>query len=406
MIAHAHRTAVFLVRKTGANDEEILSMSLTSNSPQSAEWLAKLRLARTSGIGPVSFRKLMRMRASACDIVADWDNLGPKLPKLAAEDSVMRELDTLHKHGGILVLHGDATYPKFLTELPDAPLVLSVLGNPNALHARQVAIVGNRNASAAGMSWSKQFAHDLARAGVAVTSGLARGIDTAAHEGALAAKGVTIAVVAGGVDHIYPPENSKLREAIMAHGCVVSEQAWGMNPTASLFPRRNRIIAGLSIGVAVSEATRHSGSLITAECALEYNREVWAVPGSPGDPRSGGPNWLLKNGATLIENAADILADLPATPAPYAPKTFQQNLFANREDDAPLVGTVDSLPSSPDDASTPLQSIFGLLSSVGISFDDLLRQSGLNESGLSGVLVELELDGHAVREGDGRWRRA
>lgn len=379
-------------------------MNLPSNSPQGAEWLAKLRLARTSGIGPVSFRKLMRVRANACDIVADWDNLGMKLPKLAAEDSVLRELDTLHKHGGTLVLHGDATYPKFLTELPDAPLVLSVLGDVNALHARQVAIVGNRNASAAGMSWSKQLAHELARAGVVVTSGLARGIDTAAHEGALAGGGRTVAVVAGGVDNIYPPENSKLREAIIAQGCVVSEQAWGMQPTASLFPRRNRIIAGLSIGVAVSEATRHSGSLITAECALEYNREVWAVPGSPTEARSGGPNWLLKNGATLIENVADILTDLPATPAPYAPKIFQQNLFANREEESLLPALPES--PAPEAAPAPLQNVFGLLSVTGINFDELLRQSGLDEAGLSGVLIELELDGHAVREGDGRWRRA
>ncbi len=381
-------------------------MTFSSLSPHTAEWLAKLRIARTSGIGPVSFRKLMRLRASACDIVADWESLSAKLPKLAAADSVMRELDVLHKNGGTLMLHGDETYPKFLTELPDAPLVLSVLGNVNALHARQVAIVGNRNASAAGMSWSKQMASELARAGVAVTSGLARGIDTAAHEGALAAHGVTIAVVAGGVDNIYPPENSKLREAIIAHGCVVSEQAWGMTPTASLFPRRNRIIAGLSIGVAVSEATRHSGSLITAECALEYNRDVWAVPGSPADPRSGGPNWLLKNGATLIENAADILQDLPNSPAPYAAKIVQTNLFDAPDDDASISATVEQGVASDETHLTPSQNVFGLLSSVGINFDDLIRQTGLDEAGLSGVLIELELDGHAVREADGRWRRA
>lgn len=385
------------------------SLSL-HGAPHSPEWLAKLRLARTPGIGPVSFRKLMRLQENARDIVADWDTLGPKMPKLAAEDSVLRELDILHKHGGTLLLQGDETYPKFLTELPDAPLVLSVLGDVTALHARQVAIVGNRNASAAGMAWSKQMASDLARAGVTVTSGLARGIDTAAHEGALAAGGLTIAVVAGGVDHVYPPENSKLREAIIAHGCVVSEQAWGMNPTASLFPRRNRIIAGLSIGVAVSEATRHSGSLITAECALEYNREVWAVPGSPADPRSGGPNWLLKNGATLIETAEDILRDLPNSPAPYAPKVTQSSLFEMADAATPPAPAL-SFSTAMDDntlkaALSPPQSVFGLLSGIGVNFDDLIRQSGLDEARLSGVLIELELEGHAVREADGRWRRA
>jgi DNA processing protein len=396
----------FLACKQAPNYEKFYAMTSSSLSPHSAEWLAKLLLARTSGIGPVSFRKLMRLRASACDIVSDWDTLGMKLPKLAAADSVMRELDVLHKNGGTLMLHGDETYPKFLTELPDAPLVLSVLGDVNALHARQVAIVGNRNASAAGMSWSKQLASEIARAGIVITSGLARGIDTAAHEGALSVGGQTVAVVAGGVDHIYPPENAKLREAIIRNGCVVSEQPWGMRPTASLFPRRNRINAGLSIGVVVSEATRHSGSLITAECALDYNREVWAVPGSPADPRSGGPNWLLKNGATLIENAADILQDLPSTPAPYAPKVVQTSLFDAPDDDAPIVAKVTHDVTSHETNLTPSQNVFGLLSSVGINFDDLIRQTGLDEAGLSGMLIELELDGHAVREVDGRWRRA
>ncbi len=369
----------------------------------SPEWLAKLRLARTAGVGPVSFRKLMRLRANACDVIADWDNLGPKLPKLAAEDSIMRELETLHRHGGKLVLQSDENYPDFLRELPDAPLVLSVLGDITTLHARQVAIVGNRNASAAGIAWSKNLASELVRAGVVITSGLARGIDTAAHEGALAGGGRTVAVVAGGVDNIYPPENSKLREAIMAQGCVVSEQPWGMKPTASLFPRRNRINAGLSIGIVVSEATRHSGSLITAECALDYNREVWAVPGSPSDPRSGGPNWLLKNGATLIENAGDILKDLPATPAPYAPRVVQADLFGAIE--APDIEFTANAEESDDAPVTTTQKIFGLLGSVGVSFDDLVRQSGLDEAGLSGVLVEMELEGHAAREADGRWRR-
>lgn len=388
---------------TAAKQNDFYTMNTTTSTMHSPEWLAKLRLARTAGVGPVSFRKLMRLRANACDVIADWDNLGPKLPKLAAEDSIMRELETLHRHGGKLVLQSDENYPDFLRELPDAPLVLSVLGDITTLHARQVAIVGNRNASAAGIAWSKNLASELVRAGVVITSGLARGIDTAAHEGALAGGGRTVAVVAGGVDNIYPPENSKLREAIMAQGCVVSEQPWGMKPTASLFPRRNRINAGLSIGIVVSEATRHSGSLITAECALDYNREVWAVPGSPSDPRSGGPNWLLKNGATLIENAGDILKDLPATPAPYAPRVVQADLFGAIE--APDIEFTANAEESDDAPVTTTQKIFGLLGSVGVSFDDLVRQSGLDEAGLSGVLVEMELEGHAAREADGRWRR-
>lgn len=300
-------------------------------------------------------------------------------------------------------MQGDKNFPAQLAELPDTPIVLSVLGEASALAQRQVAIVGNRSASASGLTWSKQLASDLARHGIVLTSGLARGIDTAVHEGAINGGGLTVAVVAGGVDNIYPPENAKLRDAIIANGCVVSEQPWGMMPTASLFPRRNRVIAGLSIGVAVSEATRHSGSLITAEFALNYGRDVWAVPGSPSDPRSAGPNWLLKNGASLIEGAEDILRDLPQRPAPFvlrARDVAQHDLFAAPADDA----RVESETGTPDDA-TPTQRVYGLLGSVAATFDDLVRETGFNEAVLSGLLVELELDGHAIRESDGRWKR-
>lgn len=375
--------------------------------PDTAETLAKLRILRTQGIGPVTYRKLMQRYVNAVDICADWERLrtktGQPFPALAKADSITRELDALHHAGGVLLMQGDADFPAQLAELPDTPIVLSVLGDASALAKRQVAIVGNRSASASGLTWSKQLASDLARHGIVLTSGLARGIDTAVHEGAINGGGLTVAVVAGGVDNIYPPENAKLRDAIIANGCVVSEQPWGMMPTASLFPRRNRVIAGLSIGVAVSEATRHSGSLITAEFALNYGRDVWAVPGSPSDPRSAGPNWLLKNGASLIEGAEDILRDLPQRPAPFvlrARDVAQQDLFAAPAEDA----RVESGTRTPDDA-TPTQRVYGLLGSVAATFDDLVRETGFNEAVLSGLLVELELDGHAIRESDGRWKR-
>lgn len=375
--------------------------------PDTAETLAKLRMLRTQGIGPVTYRKLMQRYANAVDICTDWDRLrtktGQPFPALAKADSVLRELDALHNAGGVLLMQGDENFPAQLAELPDTPIVLSVLGDASTLAKRQVAIVGNRSASANGLTWSKHLASEIARHGIVPTSGLARGIDTAVHEGAIAGGGTTVAVVAGGVDNIYPPENTKLREAIIANGCVVSEQPWGMQPTASLFPRRNRVIAGLSIGVAVSEATRHSGSLITAEFALNYGRDVWAVPGSPSDPRSAGPNWLLKNGATLIEGAEDILRDLPQRPAPFvlrARDIAQKDLFEARADDA-RVENDDAV----DENTTPTQRVYGLLGSVAAGFDDLVRQTGLDEPTLSGLLVEMELDGHAVREADGRWRR-
>lgn len=365
-----------------------------------SERLARVRIARTAGVGPVTFARALAKFGSAAEACGNWPEGRGKIGPLRSEDEIRREIDILYKSGGTLLVLGDADYPAQLAALPDAPVVLSVLGDASHLAKRQVAIVGNRSASAAGLAWSKQLAGDLARAGVGVTSGLARGIDTAAHSGALEAGGVTIAVVAGGVDHVYPPENAGLREAIMRNGCVVSEQAWGMAPTASLFPRRNRIIAGLSVGVAVSEATRHSGSLITAECALNYGREVWAVPGSPGDPRSGGPNWLLKQGATLIEGAADILDGLPQAPAPYVPHAAQRDLFEAGteavvdEDEVIDVGNV-----------TPVQRVFGLLGRVPVAFDELVRQAAMDEAGLNALLIEMELDGHAVREADGRWRR-
>lgn len=375
--------------------------------PDTAETLAKLRILRTQGIGPVTYRKLMQRYVNAVDICADWERLrtktGQPFPALAKTDSITRELDALHHAGGVLLMQGDENFPAQLAELPDTPIVLSVLGDASILAHRQIAIVGNRSASASGLTWSKQLAHEIARQGIIPTSGLARGIDTAVHEGAINGGGLTVAVVAGGVDNVYPPENAKLRDAIIANGCVVSEQPWGMMPTASLFPRRNRVIAGLSIGVAVSEATRHSGSLITAEFALNYGRDVWAVPGSPSDPRSAGPNWLLKNGASLIEGAEDILRDLPQRPAPFvlrARDVAQQDLFAAPADDA----HVESETGTPDDA-TPTQRVYGLLGSVAATFDDLVHETGFNEAVLSGLLIELELDGHAIRESDGRWKR-
>lgn len=261
----------------------------------SPENIAKLRLIRTAGLGAVSVRRLLRRYASATAALAAaavWQK--PDLQVATAED-VERELAALEKLGGWMVLWGEPDYPAALSDLPDAPIILSGLGHRALLNQRQVALVGNRAASAAGLAWSRSTAQTLAAAGVVLTSGLARGVDTVVHEGALAGAPhglpCTVAVVAGGVDHIYPRENARLRLQIIAQGCVISEQPLGMQPIANLFPQRNRIIAGLSVGVVVSEATRHSGSLITAEYALNYGREVWAVPGSPGEARSGGPNW-------------------------------------------------------------------------------------------------------------------
>lgn len=382
-------------------------LSRTLKGMNSAENLAILRLARTAGIGPATYRKLLARHGNALAILAAAPAFLRDGQALFSADDAARELEKLHTHNGRMIILGSPEYPSQLGELPDAPLVLSVLGDVKFLHTRQLAMVGNRSASGSGMAWSEALAHTLAARGVTITSGLARGIDTAAHTGALQAHGATVAVVAGGVDHIYPPENKNLRARIIEHGAVVSEQAWGMAPTAQLFPRRNRVIAGLSVGIVVSEATLHSGSLITAQHALEYGREVYAVPGSPSDPRASGPNWLLKNGATLIENADDILASLPERAAPFVlPRTsVQRDLFsAPAASSASPIIVDDEAAHAPENA-TPRQRIYGLLSHNPLDGDTLARQGDVSETDLNILLTDLELDGLAVREADGRWRR-
>lgn len=375
----------------------------------SAERLAKLRLVRTRGLGPKSVRQLLQRYANPTEILEQahaWQRPVHSIPSL---EDVQAEIKNLASIGGWMVFWDEENYPAQLSPLPDAPLILSGLGHIETLHKRQVGVVGNRAASSAGLEWTRSMAQELAAKSITITSGLARGIDTAAHTGALQAgtELCTVAVIAGGLHSVYPPENAKLRDAIIANGAVISEHPWGMPPTATLFPQRNRIIAGLSIGVVVSEATRHSGSLITAEYALEYGREVFAVPGSPTEARSSGPNWLLKNGATLIEGTADILQNLPQTPAPYIARAVKQaaaqpSLFASdatptkmAEDDTDIDG----------ENTPPRTRLFALLGSTPVPFDSLIRQLHTTEAELSGLLIELELEGHATREADGRWRR-
>lgn len=331
--------------------------------------------------------------------------------KVPHEDELKHELDAIHQAGGCVLVWGEADYPPLLDVLSDPPVVLSVLGDARLLTAQQVGVVGNRNASGGGLQWTRTLATDLARAGVVVTSGLARGIDTAAHEGALAAGGKTIAVVAGGVDHIYPPENKTLRARMLAEGgAIISEQRWGGVPAAGLFPRRNRIIAGLSVGVVVSEATRHSGSLITAEHALNYGREVWAVPGSPADPRASGPNWLLKQGATLVEGAADILASIPSVQkvakADVLRKLSMETLPLLRETETPE--DEEDSPAGEAHAAglPPALRVLQLLGKVPLDVDQLVREVAVSEAELLGILTELEMEGSATRAFDGRWLRA
>ncbi len=277
-----------------------------------AERRAWLRLARTQNVGPVTFSQLLSRFGSASAALAELLRLahrgGAKELRTPSDADAKREIDALDKLGGHILASIEPEFPQGLAALDAPPPLITVLGHVTLLRRDMVAIVGARNASALGRKLAERIAVDLGEAGLVVSSGLARGIDTAAHEGSLA--NGTCAVLAGGIDIIYPPENAALYDRIKAEGVIVSEMPPGMAPQARHFPRRNRIISGLSRGVVIVEAAEGSGSLITANYALEQGREIFAVPGSPLDPRAKGTNRLIREGATLTESAADVIAGL------------------------------------------------------------------------------------------------
>ncbi len=289
-----------------------------------------LRLIRTEGIGPMGFRRLMQRfggdAEAALDALPGLARAGgrdapPSVPSQGMADAEIEALDRL---GGRFLVMGEPDYPPLLAQLGDAPPVLAVLGDPAILHRRSVAIVGARNASAAGLRIAEALAAELGSDGLVVVSGLARGIDGAAHAGALHV-GPTVAAIAGGLDRPYPPEHASLQERIVVRGCVVAEAPLGTAPQSKHFPRRNRIIVGLSLGCVVVEAAPKSGSLISAELALDYGRELYAVPGSPLDPRCRGSNDLLRQRhAHLVENAADVLRHLPDLTPNLGPTGFAE----------------------------------------------------------------------------------
>ncbi len=291
-----------------------------------AERLARIRLARTAGIGPLTFRRLLARFPEAQTAIDALPGLalagGRTAPVTVTPAAVVeKELARLDRLGGRMLVFGEPDYPATLALLEDAPPVLSLLGDPAPLSRRAVGLVGARNASANGQRMAEALAAELASHGVLVVSGLARGIDTAAHNGALHT-GQTAAAIAGGLDMPYPPENAALQARIAEQGVVVAEAPLGTAPQSRHFPRRNRIIAGLSLGVVVVEAARHSGSLITAQQALDAHRVVMAVPGSPLDPRCQGSNDLIRAGATLVGQAADVLEAVAEWQPPALPLGF------------------------------------------------------------------------------------
>ena len=363
-----------------------------------SDTLARLRLARSEGVGPITYRRLMRRYASAdaaLDALPGLARAGGRAAPLAipSADSAAREMERIAKLRARLLFLDTPDYPPLLAMLDDAPPVLAVLGRTEALHGRAVALVGSRNASANGQRLAELLAQGLTEIGFVVVSGPARGIDAAAHEGAMRS-GTTVACVAGGIDMPYPPEHAALQTRIAAGGAVVAEAPPGTAPQSRHFPRRNRIIAGLSLGVVVVEAALRSGSLITARLANDANRELFAVPGSPLDPRCRGSNDLIRQGAHLVETAADVLEHLPDHPSREG--VARLPLFARGAPPTGLPEPPAPWPSddaSPNDRDVARARLLELLGPSPTSVDDLLRRCQLSAATVMSALLDLELAG-------------
>ncbi len=355
------------------------------------EKLDWLQLIRSKSVGPITFYKLLERFGSAHEALkalrAKAIKNNQKDP-IANRSNIDLELTRIEKFGATLIAYGEESYPPLLAQIPDAPPLLQVLGNAKFLKKKTVAIVGARNASANGVNLAKELAQDLGKFGFLIASGLARGIDTAAHQGAI--QNGTIAAVAGGLDIIYPPENRSLYEAIIENGALISEMPLGSEPQAKHFPRRNRLVSGLSRGVVVIEASLKSGSMITARLAQEQGRETMAIPGSPLDPRSKGGNALIKQGATLVETAQDIVEALERPYDPPLKKSEQKNVPT--EPSTPLLNIITEK-KIPVDAVDARLSVKELLGPSPVYVDDLLRQSQLSPTELNGILLEFELAG-------------
>ena len=352
----------------------------------SSDLVDRLRLVRSPGIGPVTFRQLLARFGSPAAALDAVPNLaargGGKPPRLASIADAEREIARVEALGGRYLVLGQGLYPRALSELDDAPPLLTVQGDLKLLERPLVAIVGARNASAAACRFARQLAYDLGQQGAVVVSGLARGIDTAAHEGSIETG--TIGVIAGGLDVFYPPENETRQRAMAERGLVIAEMAPGTEPRARHFPYRNRIIAGLSQGTVVVEAAPRSGSLITARLAGEQGREVMAVPGSPLDPRAQGCNQLIRDGATLVQNAADVLEAVRPTQPRFA---------------SPVARFEPAEAESNDDASGAIEDLLG---PSPVPVDDLIRLSGASSGSVQIALLELDLAGRLDRHAGGK----
>lgn len=355
-----------------------------------AEAFARIRLLRSPNVGPVSYRQLLQRFATAEAALTALPDLvqrgrGCYLP--ASEERIAAEVQAVRAGGARYLFHDSPDYPPLLAELDGAPPILTCRGDADLAQKPCVAIVGARNASAAAVKLARRFAGELAEAGYVVVSGLARGIDGAAHQASLSSG--TIGVIASGIEIAYPPEHAELQEAVATRGLLLAEQPPGTEPLARHFPSRNRIIAGIAAGTLIVEAAPRSGSLITARLAGEAGREVMAVPGSPLDSRSQGCNQLIRDGATLVQRTEDVielLTNFQGQPRSVLREASKDWEFAETSDD-------------PAD-------IASLLTTAPVAVDELVRQSGAAAGAVQLALLELELAGSLIRHAGGRVSRA
>lgn len=350
-----------------------------------------LQLIRTLNVGPITFFDLIKRFGTAKKALSALPELsrrgGSKIGLVPfLREMAEKEITACEKFGAKMIMYGSPDYPALLLNIPDPPPVITVRGDTKIWQDKSiVAMVGARNASAAGCQLAQKLAKELGQKDTIVISGLARGIDTYAHKGSL--NSGTIAVIAGGIDNVYPPENEPLYKQIFEHGAVISEQPFGSVPFAGSFPGRNRIIAGISVGTVVVEAAPKSGSLITARFAMENNREVFAVPGSPLDPRSKGCNQLIKQGAIMAESADDILEGIAHM---RGLKFFE--MPPAKYTNVPAITSVGE-----DELAKLREKVLDKLSAYAVAIDELIEQCDSSASAMQIVLLELELAGRAKR---------
>ncbi len=375
-------------------------MNLPRPEQSAADVFARIRLLRSPGIGPVSYFQLLRRfgnAAAALDALPDLAARGGAPYRPIPADRVEAEIARLHAAGGGYLFHDSPAYPRLLSALETPPPVLTWRGDLSLLGQGAVALVGARNASAGACRLARDFGAALAARGYAVVSGLARGIDAAAHRGALAAMGQgggTIGVIASGIDVTYPPEHAELQEDVARRGLLLAEMPPGTEPLARHFPFRNRIIAGLAAGTVVVEAAPRSGSLITARLAAEAGREVMAVPGSPLDSRSRGCNELIRDGAILVQSADDIAELLERFDGPSRLK-LREPVWASMDEHSAHFAPEPEI----DDGPAEIAHLLGI---APVATDELIRQSGASAGAVQMALIELELAGRLIRHAGGR----